>query len=155
MDENLKRMKKKIKIKSFSHLRGVFVFRVAFCIIFYLTCTTPSLWIVHVETANRKLYRLAENKLNARAVALSKHTYLPNSSLHLHLPFPTTTPLILSIGHIECHDKVISKKIILKYCNDSLFRHGTTSRNNVGLMQFKKLYLLFYQSDVYLSVLII
>ncbi len=77
-----------------------------------MTCTTPSLWIIHVETANRKLYRLAENKLNARAVAPSKQYYLLNStfSLHdstrLHRVLPTTTPLILSIGHIECHDKV-------------------------------------------------
>jgi len=80
-----------------------------------LTCTTPSLWIIHVETANRKLYRLAENKLNARAVLSSKQNYLSNSTLssydsaRLHRVLSTTTPpLILSIGHIECHDKVNS-----------------------------------------------
>jgi hypothetical protein len=85
------------------------LFRVAFCIIFYLTCSTPSLWIIHVETANRKLYRLAENKLNARATAVpSFHNrqqhYLSNRTL-LPRVLPTTTQLILSIGHIECHDK--------------------------------------------------
>jgi hypothetical protein len=90
---------------------------VAFCIIFYLTCTTPSLWIIHVETANRKLYRLAENKLNARATAPPIHIrqqyFISNSTSSSHnLPrlqrvLSTTTPLILSIGHIECHDKVI------------------------------------------------
>jgi hypothetical protein len=81
---------------------------VAFCIIFYLTCTTPSLWIIHVETANRKLYRLAENKLNARAIVPSKHNYTLSShdSVLLHRILSTTTPVILSIGHIECHDKV-------------------------------------------------
>ncbi|CAF1035094.1 unnamed protein product [Adineta steineri] len=90
---------------------------VAFCIIFYLTCTTPSLWIIHVDTANRKLYRLAENKLNARTAAVSstnirqQHrlsnstSYLHVVSPNLHRVLPTTTPLILSIGHIECHDK--------------------------------------------------
>ncbi len=94
-------------------------FRVAFCIIFYLTCTAPSLWIIHVDTANRKLYRLAENKLNARAAVPSTYIrqqqqhYLSNStSFSYDLPrlqrvLPTTTPLILSIGHIECRDKVI------------------------------------------------
>ena len=73
-----------------------------------MTCTTPSLWIIHVETANRKLYRLAENKLNARATApRQQQRFFSNSTLSSHLPrlFPTTTPLILSIGHIECHDK--------------------------------------------------
>lgn len=92
-------------------------FRIAFCIIFYLTCTTPSLWIIHVETANRKLYRLAENKLNARAAApsyplRSQHS-LPNttvsssggSSSSLARLLPSTTPYLLTIGHLECHDK--------------------------------------------------
>ena len=84
-----------------------------------MTCTTPSLWIIHVDTANRKLYRLAENKLNARAAAPSTHirqqqqhdlsnsTSFSYDSPRLHRVLPTTTPLILSIGHIECHDKVI------------------------------------------------
>ena len=92
-------------------------FRIAFCIIFYLTCTTPSLWIIHVETANRKLYRLAENKLNARAAAplhplRSQHS-LPNTTVSssgnpsssLARLLPSTTPYLLSIGHLECHDK--------------------------------------------------
>ncbi len=92
------------------------IFRVAFCIIFYLTCTTPSLCIIHVETANRKLYRLAENRLNARATApsiqLRQQQYISNntttsgssSSSMSHL-LSSTTSQILSIGHIECHDK--------------------------------------------------
>ncbi len=86
----------------------------AFCIIFYLTCTTPSLWIIHVDTANRKLYRLAETKLNARAAAppLRAQHYLSNTtsasasaSSSIARLLPTTTPYLLSIGHIECHDK--------------------------------------------------
>jgi len=86
------------------------IFRIAFCIIFYLTCTTPSLWIIHVETANRKLYRLAENKLNARAAAPPIHlrqqqSISTNSSSPIPRLLPSSTPLILSIGHIECHDK--------------------------------------------------
>ncbi len=93
------------------------IFRIAFCIIFYLTCTTPSLWIVHIETANRKLYRLAENKLNARAAAPPNHLRPQNpvfnttsssaslSSSLSRLTSNTTTPYLLSIGHIECHDK--------------------------------------------------
>ncbi len=83
-----------------------------------MTCTAPSLWIIHVDTANRKLYRLAENKLNARAAVSSTYIrqqqhYLSNSTAfsydlpRLQRVLPTTTPLILSIGHIECHDKVI------------------------------------------------
>ncbi|CAF1173505.1 unnamed protein product [Rotaria sordida] len=88
---------------------------VAFCIIFYLTCSVPSLWIIHVETANRKLYRLAENKLNARAAIPSSHirqrntlsnsTLFSSDPLRIRRVLPTTTQLILSIGHIECHDK--------------------------------------------------
>lgn len=81
-----------------------------------MTCSTPSLWIIHVETANKKLYRLAENKLNARVSvpsnAIRQHNDLFNSTLssnNLQHVLPTTTPLILSIGHIACHDKVIGK----------------------------------------------
>ncbi|CAF1005525.1 unnamed protein product [Rotaria sp. Silwood1] len=88
---------------------------VAFCIIFYLTCSAPSLWIIHVETANRKLYRLAENKLSSRAAlpsnhirqrnALSNSTLFSSDEVRVRRVLPTTTQLILSIGHIECHDK--------------------------------------------------
>ena len=84
---------------------------VIFCIIFYLTCTTPSLWVIHVETANRKLYKLAENKLHARANTPTKDEYLShtvvssNHSARVHRLLPSTTPLILSIEHISCHDK--------------------------------------------------
>ncbi|CAF4639071.1 unnamed protein product, partial [Rotaria sp. Silwood2] len=88
---------------------------VAFCIIFYLTCSAPSLWIIHVETANRKLYRLAENKLSARVPlpssyirqrsSLSNSTLLSSDPSRIRRVLPTTTQLILSIGHIECHDK--------------------------------------------------
>ncbi len=78
-----------------------------------MTCTTPSLWIIHVETANRKLYRLAENKLNARATTVpsihnrQQQYNISNSTLlpRLQRVLPTTTQLILSIRHIECHDK--------------------------------------------------
>ncbi|CAF0892420.1 unnamed protein product [Adineta steineri] len=84
---------------------------IAFCIIFYLACTTPSLWIIHIETANRKLYRLAENKLNARAAVPSVHLRQQqqfisnNSSSTISRLISSTTPLILTIGHVECHDK--------------------------------------------------
>ncbi|CAF3278440.1 unnamed protein product [Rotaria socialis] len=88
---------------------------VAFCIIFYLTCSTPSIWIIHVETANRKLFRLAETKLNVRPTApliqsrqgsdLSKSTFISSISPLIQRVLPTTTPLILSIRHIECDDK--------------------------------------------------
>ncbi|UJR21620.1 hypothetical protein I4U23_024698 [Adineta vaga] len=89
---------------------------VAFCIIFYLTCTTPSLWIIHADTANRKLYRLAENKLNARTTQPSTHirhqrhhfsnnTVFSHDSASFQHVLPTTTQLILSIRHIECDDK--------------------------------------------------
>lgn len=89
----------------------------AFCIIFYLACTTPSLWIIHVETANRKLYRLAENKLNARAAAPSTHIIrqqtnhtispgsLSSSPSSVARLLSNTTSYILSIEHLECHDK--------------------------------------------------
>ena len=122
MDMNLRRMKKN---KTSCFINYFFVIsRVAFCIIFYLTCTTPSLWIIHVETANRKLYRLAENNLNARAAVpsnnpLRQQHYMSNSTsssgslssstLRLQRAPPNTTLLMLSIGHIECHDKVIEK----------------------------------------------
>ena len=108
---------------------------IAFCIIFYLTCTAPALWIIHVDTANRKLYRLAETKLNARAPLPAGHTR-PHHQQHyqqqplshrlvngtsssssnglsstiprLPQPAPTTiTPLVMSVGLLECHDKVI------------------------------------------------
>ncbi|CAF1353349.1 unnamed protein product [Adineta steineri] len=84
---------------------------IAFCIIFYLACTTPSLWIIHIETANRKLYRLAENKLNARAAVPSVHLrqqqqFISNNSAStISRLISSTTPLILTIGHVECHDK--------------------------------------------------
>jgi hypothetical protein len=108
----------------------LFYFRVAFCIIFYLTCTAPSLWIIHVDTANRKLYRLAENKLNARAAVpstyirqhyLSNSTSFPYALPRLQRVLPTTTPLILSIGHIECHDKVIQS---IKHYKSLLFPYS-------------------------------
>ena len=128
MDENLKRMKNHC---FFSSLKlCVFSSRVAFCIIFYLTCTTPSLWIIHVETANRKLYRLAENKFNARAAALSVYTHLPNSSFPMPRTFPTDTPLVLSIGHIECHDKVnenYSIQCISSFFYSGMVLHGRTT----------------------------
>ncbi|CAF0852419.1 unnamed protein product [Adineta ricciae] len=89
---------------------------VAFCIIFYLTCAAPSLWIIHANTANRKLYRLAENKLNSRSALPSHHHHPPrhhssNETVFLHDSqnlqhvLPATTPLILSVRHIDCHDK--------------------------------------------------
>ena len=91
----------------------IFVSSVAFCIIFYLTCTAPSLWIIHVETANRKLYHLAKNKLNANTVTssiqqnyFSKNSLSSFNSLRQRFVLPTTTPLILSIKRIECYDKV-------------------------------------------------
>jgi hypothetical protein len=103
-----------------------------------LTCTTPSLWIIHVETANRKLYRLADNKLNARATASSKQYYHINSTLssndseRLHRVLPATTPLILSTGHIDCHDKVKliqkifhKKKFLLFYLGMVLYGRTT------------------------------
>jgi hypothetical protein len=139
MDENLKRRKTQIDCFFIFHISS----RVAFCIIFYLTCTTPSLWIIHVETANRKLYRLAENKLNARTVTPSKQHYLANNShdsTRLYHVLPTTTPLILSIGHIECHDKVNSTKKRFRKILLFVFRLGTIWKNNDGLMQFKKHY---------------
>jgi hypothetical protein len=92
------------------------IFRVAVCIIFYLTCTIPSLWIIHVETANRKLYRLAENKLNSRAAAPPIHHrqqhYISNSTISSSgssssIPrlLTNTTSNILTIEHLECHEK--------------------------------------------------
>ena len=53
-----------------------------------------------METANRKLYRLAENKLHARAILPAQNDSTP--VLHL---LPDSTPLVLSIAHIPCHDK--------------------------------------------------
>lgn len=80
----------------------------AFCIIFYLACTTPSLWIIHIDTASRKLYRLADQKLNARATEPTAHLrrqqHLSGNASSLQ-PLPNTTPLALSIGQLECHDK--------------------------------------------------
>ena len=76
-----------------------------------MTCTTPSLWIIHIETANRKLYRLAENKLDARAAVTpahlrqQHHSISNTSSSSIPRLQPSTTPFILSVGHIECHDK--------------------------------------------------
>ena len=97
-------------------------FSVAFCIIFYLTCAIPSLLIIQVQTANRKLYHLAENTLNARAAAAPVHlrqqqqqqqhitsnSTSSSSSSSLspsRLVSHTSSPLIHSIGNIECHDK--------------------------------------------------
>ncbi|CAF0803592.1 unnamed protein product [Adineta ricciae] len=81
---------------------------VAFCLIFYLSCTTPSLWIIHFDTANRKLYRLAEDKLNARATGPSVHMrrqqYISTNSSSAQT-LSTSTSLIQSIGQLECHDK--------------------------------------------------
>jgi len=87
--------------------------RIAFSIIFYLACTIPSIWIIHVETANRKLYRLAENRLNARAAApprQSPHLFnstLPSISASTSLSRSSlnTTPYNLAIDYLECHDK--------------------------------------------------
>jgi hypothetical protein len=82
-----------------------------------LACATPSLWLIHIETANRKLYRLAENKLNARAAAPPNHlrqqhsisnrtsSLSGDSSSSMSRLLPSTTPFFLSIGHLECHDK--------------------------------------------------
>ena len=92
---------------------------VAFCIIFYLTCTAPSLWIIHVDTANRKLYRLAENKLNVRTRQVPSFNGSDKSQAGFHYVLRTSTPLVLSIGHIDCHDKVTACGRIL----DSLNRH--------------------------------
>ncbi|CAF2419925.1 unnamed protein product [Rotaria sp. Silwood2] len=93
---------------------------VAFCIIFYLTCTIPSLWIIHIETANRKLYHLAEMKLNARATVPSIQSRQQNSisnstssdsslssssSSSASRLLSHTIPVIFSIEHMECHEK--------------------------------------------------
>ena len=115
--EMVKNSKRMYIVADSSRVTQLIIFRIAFCIIFYLTCTTPSLWIVHIETANRKLYRLAENKLNARAAAPpSNHPRLQNSMLNttassaslsssLARLTSNTTPYLLSIDHLECHDK--------------------------------------------------
>ncbi|CAF1300245.1 unnamed protein product [Rotaria magnacalcarata] len=89
---------------------------VAFCIIFYLSCIIPSLWLIHIETANRKLFHLAEDKLNARATpppihyrqqhSISNSTLLSDgSAAQMSHLLAATTPVIISIGHVECHDK--------------------------------------------------
>lgn len=98
MDENFKRIENE-KWLNFN-VFVLFLFRVALSILFYLTCTIPCLWIIHVETANRKLYRLAETKFHSRTFPSPKQD-LSSSVL------PTTTPLILSLEHIPCHDRVI------------------------------------------------
>jgi len=62
------------------------------------------------------LYRLAENRLNARATAPTIHhrqqqytsintTMSGSSSSSMSHLLSSTTPQILSIGNIECHDK--------------------------------------------------
>lgn len=59
-----------------------------------------------METANRKLYRLAENKLHARAILPAQNDSVSsNNSARPHHIVPSATPLVLSIAHIPCHDK--------------------------------------------------
>ncbi|CAF1162185.1 unnamed protein product [Didymodactylos carnosus] len=91
---------------------------VAFCIIFYMTCSASSLWIIHVETANKKLYRLAESKLSARRAPtiggkLNKNSIIEhhkNSSILARLITHSTTTTaaqqtVLSIAQVDCEDK--------------------------------------------------
>ncbi|CAF0828060.1 unnamed protein product [Rotaria sp. Silwood1] len=92
---------------------------IAFCIIFYLTCTIPSLWVIHIETANRKLYHLAEIKLNSRATvpsiqpqqqnsisnSTSSDSSSSSSSSTTSRLLSHITPIALLIGNIECHEK--------------------------------------------------
>lgn len=80
----------------------MFLFSVALSILFYLTCTIPCLWIIHVETANRKLYRLVEAKFHSQTFPSPKQDL--SSSVLL-----TTTPLVLSLEHIQCHDQVYNQ----------------------------------------------
>lgn len=98
------------------------IFSFAFSIIFYLACTIPSLWLIHIDTASRKLFHLAESKLNSRATVASIHSRqlntISNSTPSLSLTLPSdrpssqlarlllpTTPVISSVGQLECHDK--------------------------------------------------
>ena len=112
MAENFKRLyRSRLTVLDLFSLR----FSVAFCIIFYLTCTAPSLWIIHVDTANRKLFRLAENKLNVRTRHAPSLNISDKSQAGLHYVLRTSTPLILSIGHIDCHDKVTGVRKSARY----------------------------------------
>ncbi|CAF0761180.1 unnamed protein product [Didymodactylos carnosus] len=85
-----------------------------------MTCSAPSLWIIHVETANRKLYRLAESKLSTRrtptlGVKLNKNNIIQNhKNLNILgglITHPTTTTAtttqqtVLSIAQVDCEDK--------------------------------------------------
>ena len=137
-------------LRSFDLCRS---FSIAFCIIFYLTCTVPSLWIIHVDTANRKLYRLAENKLHTTrttVAAASSYRRQPafvnstssfgRSSTVRFVLRTATTPLVLSRANIECHDKVSNERRHghVDACRCLSLRRGTTWRNNVGSMPSRR-----------------
>lgn len=72
--------------------------------------------MIHIDTANRKLYHLAEIKLNSRATGLPHYlwqrsqivnTTLPTNNASLSTPtLPTSTmPITVSVGILECNDK--------------------------------------------------